>query len=593
MNRFYATINLLSNLWRYISKKRKRQIILNVFFVTITAFLEMLNIGAVLPFFAVLISPERIFRQNWLQPIIQVFHFTNPKQLLLPFVILFSLIIFISGIMRLIILRINTRLAYAIGSDLGNEIYHKTLIQPYTTHVNRNSSDIIDGIANKVNQVINSVLLPTFTIFSVLFILISILIVLAFVNYLVILSTFFCISVIYGSVIFFIRDRLWENSRIISSESTKIIKILQESLGGIRDILIDNSQKTYISMYRRADFQIRKAQSNTAFIGNSPRYAVETISTILIVVIAYLFVQNNDDVTYIMSMLAIIVIGAQRLLPLIQQTYGAWSSILGNSSTIQVVIKLLEQPKSHFIEKKFLVPIKFQKNIYLKQISFRYNNNSTWILKNINLNITKGSRIGFIGATGSGKSTLIDIIMGLLPPSNGLLIIDNVPITTKNYQSWQSIIAHVPQDIFLSDNTIEENIAFGVPKNKINHGEVVFAAQQAQLIELIEGLPEKYNTIIGERGIRLSGGQKQRLGIARALYKKASIIIFDEATSALDNHTENKIMQTIESLDKDLTILIVAHRITTLKGCSKIVELNNNEIKRIVTYSQIIKCMET
>jgi len=209
-------------------------------------------------------------------------------------------------------------------------------------------------------------------------------------------------------------------------------------------------------------------------------------------------------------------------------------------------------------------------------------------LKNINLSLKKGARIGFIGVTGSGKSTLLDIIMGLLPPTNGKLMIDKQPINSQNRRAWQAHIAHVPQNIYLSDSTIEENIAFGIAKEQIDHQRVKKAAQQAQIAELIEEWKEGYQTFVGERGIRLSGGQRQRIGIARALYKKANVLIFDEATSALDNGTEWEVMKAIEEIGEEITVLIIAHRLTTLKGCEKIVKLGKKYTVRVGSYQEMI-----
>ncbi len=201
------------------------------------------------------------------------------------------------------------------------------------------------------------------------------------------------------------------------------------------------------------------------------------------------------------------------------------------------------------------------------------------VKNNVNLNIKKGSRVGFIGETGSGKSTLLDIIMGLLEPTNGSIIIDNIVVSRENFRSWQVHIAHVPQDIFLTDGTIEENIAFGVMSDMINHDRVVKSVEQAKIKGMVESWEDKYKTFVGERGTRLSGGQRQRIGIARALYKQANVLIFDEATNALDNETEQAVMESIEDLDRDLTILIIAHRLSTLKGCNQIVELSKDGVK--------------
>jgi ATP-binding cassette subfamily B protein len=229
----------------------------------------------------------------------------------------------------------------------------------------------------------------------------------------------------------------------------------------------------------------------------------------------------------------------------------------------------------------------FNQNIVLKQLEFTYGEQGPYVIKGLDLTIYKGSRVGLIGTTGSGKSTLIDIIMGLLQPTNGKLEIDGKKITLSNQRAWQTHIAHVPQAIFLADTTIEENIAFGVPVAQIDFSRVKLAAEQAQIADSIESWPYKYQTFVGERGIRLSGGQRQRIGIARALYKQADVIIFDEATSALDSKTEEAVMQAIEGLSKNLTLIIIAHRLTTLKGCNQIIELRNGRIKRIGSFNEI------
>jgi ATP-binding cassette subfamily B protein len=247
----------------------------------------------------------------------------------------------------------------------------------------------------------------------------------------------------------------------------------------------------------------------------------------------------------------------------------------------------LDQPLPDYAYQS-VTQLPFNRDITLRHIKFRYGEESSYVLNQLNLTIAKGSRVGFIGTTGSGKSTLLDIVMGLLHPTNGQLEIDGQPISPANLRAWQSHIAHVPQAIFLADSTIEENIAFGVPKDRIDHFRVKRAAEQAQIAESIEKWPSQYQTFVGERGVRLSGGQRQRIGIARALYKQADVIIFDEATSALDGETEQAVMQAIENLDKELTLLIIAHRLTTLKSCAQIVELSDGNIKSIGSYQDIV-----
>jgi ATP-binding cassette subfamily B protein len=249
---------------------------------------------------------------------------------------------------------------------------------------------------------------------------------------------------------------------------------------------------------------------------------------------------------------------------------------------------LLDQPLPDYADLPPAKPLPFHKFIGFNQLSFQYSPQTPLVLKNIDLTIPKGSRVGFIGKTGSGKSTLLDIVMGLLLPTEGMIEIDRQPITMGNYRAWQAHIAHVPQAIFLADSTVEVNIAFGIPLDQIDHERIRQAARQAQIADIIESWPNQYQTFVGERGIRLSGGQRQRIGIARALYKRADVIIFDEATSALDNETEQAVIEAIEVLNEDITILIVAHRLTTLRNCTLIVELGDGEIKRTGTYQEIV-----
>ena len=310
---------------------------------------------------------------------------------------------------------------------------------------------------------------------------------------------------------------------------------------------------------------------------------------LLIAMLAYSLAQEAEGIVKAIPILGALALGAQRLLPVLQQVYSSWSSIRSGQASLQDALELLDQPIPDYPDQSFLQPMQFMYSINLKQLGFRYSSQTPYVLEKLDLTIVKGSRVGFIGNTGSGKSTLLDIIMGLLQPTEGSLEVDNQAISPINQRAWQAHIAHVPQAIFLADSSVEENIAFGVPKDKIDIERVRQAAKQAQIADSIESWPMQYQTFVGERGIRLSGGQRQRIGIARALYKQADVIIFDEATSALDNETEKAVMEAIEGLSKNLTLLIIAHRLTTLKNCTQIVELGAGGIKRIGSYQELIK----
>ena len=435
---------------------------------------------------------------------------------------------------------------------------------------------------------INGILTPILTFISSTILLIGIMVALFAINISVALSASIGFGLLYWLVVRYTKNQLKDNSQIIADQSTQTIKSLQEGLGGIRDLLIDGTQQFYCQLYRSADLPLRRASGNNKFISGSPRYVMEAIGMTLIAGLAYVMTQQEDGMVTAIPVLGALALGAQRLLPALQQAYGAYSKIKGSDSSFKDVLNLLGQPLPEYADQPLLEPIPFEREIKLTELNFRYTEDSPWVLKNINLSLKKGARIGFIGVTGSGKSTLLDIIMGLLPPTNGKLMIDKQPINSQNRRAWQAHIAHVPQNIYLSDSTIEENIAFGIAKEQIDHQRVKKAAQQAQIAELIEEWKEGYQTFVGERGIRLSGGQRQRIGIARALYKKANVLIFDEATSALDNGTEWEVMKAIEEIGEEITVLIIAHRLTTLKGCEKIVKLGKKYTVRVGSYQEMI-----
>ena len=579
---------LLNRLWHHISPRRRSQFGLLLTLMVFSSFAEILSIGAVLPFLAILTAPIRVFEHPVALPFIQTLGLTKPEQLLLPLTIAFGLAALLAGAMRLLLLWATTRLSFATGADLSISIYRRTLYQSYAVHVARNSSEVISGISGKTNGVIYSIIVPALTLISSFIMLIAILIALLSVDPVIALEAFGGFGLIYIFIIRLTRKRLLINSQRMARESTQVIKSLQEGLGGIRDVLIDGSQATYCQIYRNADLPLRRAQGNTSFISASPRYGMEALGMLLIAILAYNLARETDGIAKAIPVLGALALGAQRLLPVLQQAYGSWSNILSGQASLQDTLALLDQPLPSYADQPAAKPLPFTKTISLNQLSFRYSEQAPWVLENLNLCITKGSRIGFIGTTGSGKSTLLDIVMGLLNPTKGVLKIDDEAITAQNNRAWQAHVAHVPQAIFLSDSTIEENIAFGVPIDQIDAERVRQAAHQAQIADIIKTWPKGYHTFVGERGVRLSGGQRQRIGIARALYKQADVIIFDEATSALDNETEHAVMRAIEGLSTNLTILIIAHRLTTLKNCTQIIELSDGSIKRIGNYQSMV-----
>jgi ATP-binding cassette, subfamily B, bacterial PglK len=542
--------------------------------MVLSSLAEVISIGAVLPFIGALSTPETVFQLQYMQPLFKQFNLTSSSQIILPLTIVFISAAIFAGAIRLLLLYVMTRLSYATGADFSIDIYRRTLFQDYSVHVARNSSEVINGIITKTNMVTSSIISPVLNLISSAFLLVGIVIALFTIDVFVALTALLGFGTLYLVVYHYTRKQLKVNSQCVADQSTQVIKSLQEGLGGIRDVLIDGSQQFYCDLYQSADLPLRRASGNNVFIGSSPKYIMEALGMALIAGLAFVMTKQAGGVATAIPILAALALGAQRLLPTLQLAYFSYSSLKGSKASFEDVLDLLDQPLPIDLNQPQTIQMPFKNEIRLSNLSFRYSIELPLVLDKINLIIPKGSRIGFKGTTGSGKSTLIDVIMGLLQPTEGKLFIDDEPITPENRRGWQTRIAHVPQNVYLSDSTIEENIAFGIQKDQIDLIQVQKAAKQAQLADLIEGWPKQYKTYVGERGIRLSGGQRQRIGIARALYKQADVLIFDEATSALDNETEGAVMDAIDGLGRELTILIIAHRLTTLKGCSQVINLS-------------------
>lgn len=582
-----TTNSLLKLLWNHVSKHRKKQFLLLLILATITSIAEVISLGSVMPFIGVITNPEQVFKYKALYKLLLYFGYNNGDDVIVPISIGFLFAIILAGILRLILLWSSTKLTNACGSDLSIEVYKRTLYQPYEVHIGRSSSEIISGITQKVGAA-TSVLMSIITAITSSFLFLSIIFTLVIIDPFVSLVAAVTFSLSYFLIAKLTKKRLKINSNCIATEQTNVIKSLQEGLGAIRDVLLDGTQKIFIGVYRDSVIRLQNAIGQNTFINQAPRFAMESIGMCLIVIFVFILKDREGGISAALPILAMLALGAQRLLPLMQMIFGNWSTIVGNKESLLDVILLLDQELPISEDLEIVKPINFFKNIGLENIWFKYSDRGPWILSGVSLEINKGERVGLIGSTGSGKSTILDLTMGLLTPTIGDIKIDGIKMNIDQIGYWQKRVAHVPQNIFLADATIAENIAFGVPKEKIDLRKVKISAQKAKILDFIENRDLGYDSIVGERGVRLSGGQRQRIGIARALYKEADVLIFDEATSALDSETESEVMQAIDGLSKDLTILIVAHRITTLKKCDKIIRLDSGKVISTTKYEELI-----
>lgn len=554
-----------------------------------TSFIEFISIGAVLPFLGVLTNPDLVYSHNLARPIVGFIGANSPRDLVVPMAAVFVVVTVLAAIIRIAMLYVITKLSFLAGSDLSVDIYRKTLYQKYQVHASRNSSELINGLVQKINIVIYDVINSVLTIGSSVILIIGIMIAVFMVDARAALYSLVSFSVVYLIISKYTKHILNKNGQKVAKESNNIVKALQEGLGGIRDVLIDGTQKEYCDAYQTSDLQLRRAAGMNRFVAASPRYIIESIGMILIVILALLINQREGGMNEAIPLLGALALGAQRILPIAQQTFASVSSIRGAYPSLKDVLSLLDQPLPTYASMSKPSPLPFNSTIALVDVGFRFSDSSPWAVRHVNFNIKKGSIVGVIGKTGSGKSTVVDILMGLLVPLEGGVYIDGKKLDSDiNRRRWQTHIAHVPQFIYLTDGTIEDNITFGMHAKEIDGERLQKSIAQACLTDLIEDYPEKLKTMVGENGVRLSGGQRQRIGIARALYKKADVLILDEATSALDNNTEKRVIEAIHSINEDLTVIMIAHRITTLKNCDQIIKVDGKTGVEILRYEDCI-----
>ena len=575
---------VLGGIWENISRRRRLQLGLLMLVTLASGIAEVFTLAAVVPFLSVITDPEQLWQVPGLQSSVTIIGINQAEDLLLPTTVLFGLAAIISATVRLVNLWLNARLAALIGADISCDAFRRTLYQPYSVHVKRNSSEVITAATTQTNETVN-LINNVLQLITSSFVIAALVVALILVDWQVTCTGAAVLGSTYIFLVFTNKQKLMSNSVLIAHNMRKQHKILQEGLGAIRDVLLNRSQKIYISIYSNTIIPMRLRQADNSYLASFPRYGIEAIGLILMAGMALVLKGQESDSTKLIPILGAFAIGAQRLLPAIQQVYSRWASIRSSSASVSAVLELLNQPLPIIKESlKSKMPT-LNNKIVIENLSYRYSFDNPIILQKISFQIERGESIGIIGSTGSGKSTLINLIMGLLIPTSGKVTVDGIDINdsfnTDYLINWQSSIAHVPQSIFLTDNTIFENIAFGVPKEMINFQRVREVAWQAQIGDFIERSSDGYQTIVGERGIRLSGGQRQRLGIARALYKEARILILDEATSSVDVDTEAALMREINDSLADLTIIMIAHRLSTIESCDRVITLKRGKIKKI------------
>lgn len=564
-------IRNIFRLWRAISPVRRAQFPFIVLMMLVASLLEVVSIGAVIPFLGALLTPERIYVMPILSPVWDFLGIADARGIIVPMVWMFCIVALVAAIGRAGQVFFLNKYAFGIAHEISARIFRFTLRQPYLVHVAKNSADTINDVGNKANIVTFNIVLPSLNLISSTLVAIFISIGLFTFNILVACLSILIFGLMYAGVALYIRQRLQQFSQLTTRESATILRIINESLGAIRDVILEHGYSVYESTFNKHDSRLKSAYANHTFITSCPRPLFEAVGMILIAVIGLIFLKDGS-VERAIPVLGAFAIAAQRLLPALQQIFVSYSSINAGRTALDDVINSIENCNFAIdTSAKACSVLQFTQSIELNNLSYSYPGSPRYVIKDANAKIDIGDRVGIIGPTGTGKSTLVDLIIGLLQPDEGEVLIDGQQLTAINVRGWQQNLAHVPQSIFLIDGNLAENIALGVKSDEIDKDMMSRALEISQLSHFLNGGIETEN--VGERGAKLSGGERQRIGIARALYKNAKIIIFDEATSALDTATERRLIEKIYDLNKSVTIIMIAHRLSTLENCNKILRI--------------------
>jgi len=592
--RLFSKLNSLKPLWDALSPKRRRQLFALQILSLISALGEVANLGALMPFLKLLANPQESLKS--LGPIANPLRSFQNENILIALGLGFILVVIVSSLLRVFAIQFQLKLAALIGSDLGEQVFAAVLDRPYSWHLQHNSSTTLGYLTKDTDQVFG-------TVQGLLIVVVNFAIVVLLGASLILLSPGIMLVVAIFFVSFYLivyqltRGNLRSDGLELTTNYQKSLQTAQEGLGGIRDVLLDKTQQFFIDDYRKHNLRFRMASAAINIKGQVPRYLIEGFAVVLIVAISVSLAVSGQGIEKQLPLLGTLALGAYRLLQPLQQCFGGISSLQAYQASLNRLAPYLCYKKSQIHKNPPTTNFNLFSNphespfLELQNISFNYSQNEPTVLDDLTLSINEGERIAFVGSTGSGKSTCSDLILGLLVPTKGNILIhkNNIHSNSEMESAWKEKVSHVPQQIYLTDANFAANIAFGIPHSKIDHERVRRAATQARISDVIESSPEGYLTLVGERGVRLSGGQRQRIGIARALYKQARLLVLDEATSALDNQTEAEVMDAIESLDRELTIIIIAHRLTTVRNCDRIVVMDKGRISAIGTYNELKK----
>ena len=559
------------------------------------AFIEMLGIASILPFMAVVANPDIIQTNQWLKLVYDYFALTSQKSFLFFLgALVLGMLVFTNLFKALSVwmtLDYDNRLNY----ELGRRLLASYLARPYEFFLNKNTAELGKNIIAETRVVIAGVLSPSMQAITSAILSFFILALLVVVNPLVALAIFLVLGGSYVSIYWLVQRRLKNLGQEQFDANTLKYKFSAEALAGVKDLKILGRELVFLEKYSLHARRHARHNAVAGIISQLPRYALEIIAFGGILLIVLFALKSEQAASGIVPLLALYAFAGYRLLPALQQVFASISTVrfsLPSLDTIHrdvVEARRTTSPEIILAKTHLLPALPFAQGFEIRSVVYCYPGTTEPTINGMSLTIAPNASIGFVGSTGSGKTTIVDIILGLLTPTSGQLLVDGIEISGDNIARWQRNLGYVPQHIYLSDDTIARNIAFGVPDHEIDMEAVIRAAKIANLHKFIEReLPERFETVIGERGVRLSGGQRQRIGIARALYRDPSVLIMDEATSALDGITEDAVMDALKTLSTKKTVIMVAHRLTTVKDCDAIYLMDHGRIVNHGTYDELI-----
>lgn len=565
----------LALLWGRLSDLRRRQLIALVGLMFVCAILEMAAVGAVIPLLGMLADPNMTIHNEWIKFFFQQ---TESTQLVIFLTLAMMGLTVFSGFLRVALVWYQAKISHAIGVDISSNIYRSILLKDYEYHQTLNSNEVISILIHKTNSVVYNIVLPITIIISSSLMIVGIGLMIFIINPKLASIAIFFTSLVYLFLNSVIAKNLRTYGEIVSKESSSSIKQIQESLSGIRDLIIDGYREVRCDSFYQTEKRSRDSQAKVQIIGSTPRYIIEMIATLTLLASVLFLVSDQDDLIEFIPTIGALFFCLMRILPLAQQIFASISNIRGGEASLIELLDVMTKNdlvcNTRQIE---LDPVTFFEDINLVNLYYKYSRSTSYCFESLNLKINRGDVIGLIGKTASGKSTLIDLISGLLAPTSGLILVDGNKLAEVNSRSWQKNIAYVPQNIFILNGNVLDNVVNGRNVD-ININRVCEALRLVDLYDELRIENGGLYALVGERGTLLSGGQRQRLGIARAIYKGANLLILDECTSALDVKTERKIIESIKNTFANSTIIMVTHRFDNLKICNRVIEVRENKI---------------